>query len=162
MEETRVLLKERESVRLRVTKRALLGLPAHAAADMLKLSTRQVFRLKARVRARGDSGIVHDNRDRQPDNALPVSLRQQVLQLHRAKFSEYNDYHFVEALEEEYQIRLNPETARRWLRAAGVPPKRRYRSRSNHRRRRERRPRFGELVFIDAAPTSGSGRANRH
>ncbi|MFO7638228.1 MAG: hypothetical protein R6X14_02835, partial [bacterium] len=52
-------------VRLRVIKRALLGLPAHAAADMLKLSIREVFRLKARVRARGDSGIVHDNRGRQ-------------------------------------------------------------------------------------------------
>jgi transposase len=152
MEETQVLLKERELVRLRIIKRALLGLPAHAAADMLQLSTRQVFRLKARVRALGDSGIVHGNRGRQPANALPASLRQRVLQLHRSKFSKYNDYHFVEALEEEYQIKLNPETARRWLRAAGVPPKRRYHSRNNHRRQRERRPRFGELVFIDGSP----------
>jgi len=119
MQETQVLFKERELVRLRVIKRALLGLPAHTAADMLKLSTRQVFRLKARVRARGDSGIVHDNRARQPANALPLSLRQRVLQLHRTKFSKYNDYHFVEALEEEYQIKLKPETARRWLRGGG-------------------------------------------
>ncbi|MFO7638234.1 MAG: integrase, partial [bacterium] len=162
MQETWILLKERELVRLRVIKRALLGLPAHAAADMLKLSILEVFRLKARVRARRECGIVHDNRGRQPANALPVSLRQRVLQLHRAKFSRCNDCHLVEILAEEYQIKLNPETARRWLRAAGVPPKRRHRSRSNRRRQRERRPRFGELVFIDGSPQDrGPGRNAR-
>ncbi len=139
-------------VRLRVIDRALQGLSAQTAADMLHLSARQVFRLKARVRALGDGGIVHGNRGRQPANALPASLHQRVLKLHRSKFSTYNDYHFVETLEEEYQIRLDPETARRWLRAAGIPAKRRYRARSNHRRHRERRARFGELVFIDGSP----------
>jgi transposase len=152
MEDTQMQLKEREMVRLRVIDRALQGLSAQTAAAMLHLSARQVFRLKARVRALGDDGIVHGNRGRQPANALPARLHQRVLQLHRSKFSKYNDYHFVETLEEEYQIRLDPETARRWLRAAGIPAKRHHRSRSNHRRHRERRARFGELVFIDGSP----------
>jgi len=146
------MLKERELNRLRVIRRTLSGLHAHDAANMLGLSVRQVFRLKARVSTLDARGVVHGNRGRQPVNARPAKLHQHVLELHRTKFSKYNDYHFTETLEEEHNIKVNRETARRWLRAAGVPAKRRHRSRSNHRRRRERRHRFGELVFIDGSP----------
>ncbi len=141
-----------EVKRLTVVHHAFSGLSARAAAVMLGLSVRQVFRLKAKVRATGDDGIRHGNSGRQPHNAKPKDLRQQVLDLQETQFSNYNTCHFAEALEEEYQIRVNPETLRRWLRAAGVPPKHRHRSLSNHRRKRERRARFGELVFIDGSP----------
>jgi transposase len=152
MDESLLLLKERELVRLRVVEQAFADLSASAAARMLRLSVRQVFRLKARVRSLGAKGVIHGNRGRQPANAKPASLRQRVLDLQRSKFSKYNDYHFAEALEEEYELSVNRETLRRWLRAAGIPPKRRHRSNSNHRRKRERRARFGELVFIDGSP----------
>jgi len=143
---------EPEVKRLTVIHRAFSGLSARAAAVMLGLSIRQVFRLKAKVRATGDDGIRHGNCSRQPHNAKPEDLRQQVLNLHETQFSNYNTCHFAEALEEEYQLKVNSETLRRWLRAAGVPPKHRHRSLSNHRRKRERRARFGELVFLDGSP----------
>jgi len=143
---------EPEVKRLTVIHRAFSGLSARAAADMLGLSVRQAFRLKAKVRAAGDNGIRHSNSGRQPHNAKPENLRQQVLDLQETQFSNYNTCHFAEALEEEYQLKVNPETLRRWLRAAGVPPKHRHRSQGNHRRKRERRARFGELVFIDGSP----------
>lgn len=152
MDEAQLLLKERELVRLRVIETTFTGRSARAAAAMLRLSVRQVFRLKARVRAQGACGVIHGNAGRRPANAKPISLRQRVLKLHRTVFSNYNDCHFAEALEEEYQLTVNPETLRRWLRAADIAPKRRHRSVSNHRRRRERRARFGELVFIDGSP----------
>lgn len=147
-----LLLKERQLVRLRVIETTFADRTARAAAAMLRLSVRQVFRLKARVHADGPGGIIHGNTGRQPANARPDSLRQHVLELHRTLFAKYNDYHFAEALEEEHQIKVPPETIRRWLRAAGIPAKRRHRSQGNHRRRRERRPCFGELVFIDGSP----------
>ncbi|OYD16479.1 hypothetical protein CH330_02660 [candidate division WOR-3 bacterium JGI_Cruoil_03_51_56] len=59
-------------VRLRVIERTLSGLTARAAAEMLRLSTRQVFRLKARVRALGAKGVVHGNCGRRPANAKPA------------------------------------------------------------------------------------------
>ena len=128
------------------------GRSARDAAQILGLSMRQAFRLKARVRARGARGVVHGNTGRRPANAKPTTLYQRVLTLRRTLFTKYNDCHFAEALEEEYGVKLNPETLRRWLRDADIPPKRRHRSQSNHRRRRERRARFGELVFIDGSP----------
>ncbi len=139
-------------VRLRVIARTFSGLSARAAAEMLHLSIRQVFRLKARVRALGAKGVVHGNRGRRPANAKPQTLRNRVLTLHRSEFANYNACHFAETLEEEYHIKVNRETVRRWLRAAGIPPKRRHRPRSNHRRRRTRRARFGELLFLDGSP----------
>jgi transposase len=128
------------------------GRSARAAAQILGLSVRQAFRLKARVRAQGASGVIHGNTGRRPANTEPAKLHQRVLELRRTLFTKYNDHHFAEALEAEYGIRLNAETLRRWLRVADIPAKRRHRSQSNHRRRRERRARFGELVFIDGSP----------
>lgn len=159
MDESQLLLKEHELVRLRVIETTFSDRSAHDAAAMLRLSVRQVFRLKARVRTQGARGVIHGNTGRRPANAKPLSLRQRVLELHETKFPKYNDYHFAEALEEEYQLKVNPETLRRWLRAAAIPAKRRYHSQSNHRRRRERRARFGELVFIDGSPHPWFGTA---
>ncbi len=152
MDESQLRLKEHELVRLRVIETTFSDRAARDAAAMLRLSVRQVFRLKARVRTQGARGIIHGNTGRQPANAKPLSLHQRVLELHEAKFPKYNDCHFAEALEEEYQLKVNPETLRRWLRAGGIPAKRRHHSPSNHRRRRERRARFGEIVFIDGSP----------
>jgi len=152
MDESQLLLKDRELVRLRVVETMFSGRTARDVAQILGLSVRQAFRLKARVRAQQARGVIHGNTGRHPINAKPAKLRQRVLGLRRTRFTKYNDYHFAEALEEEYSIKLNPETLRRWLRAADIPAKRRHRSQSNHRRRRERRARFGELVFIDGSP----------
>ncbi|MEO0078421.1 MAG: helix-turn-helix domain-containing protein, partial [candidate division WOR-3 bacterium] len=134
MDESPILLKEYELQRLRVIERTFVDVSARAAAKMLGLSVRQVFRLKSRVAALGAKGVIHGNRGRQPANAKPARLRQQVLKLHQTKFRQYNDYHFAEALEEEYGIAVNRETLRRWLRAADIPPKRRHRTRRNRRR----------------------------
>jgi transposase len=152
MDQSQLLLDGRDLVRLRVVETMFSGRSARDAAQILGLSMRQAFRLKARVRARGARGVVHGNTGRRPANAKPTTLYQRVLTLRRTLFTKYNDCHFAEALEEEYGVKLNPETLRRWLRDADIPPKRRHRSQSNHRRRRERRARFGELVFIDGSP----------
>ena len=148
----RMFFTEPEVKRLTVIHQTFAGLSARSAAPMLDLSARQVFRLKAKVRTSGDKGIRHGNCGRKPHNAKPEDLRQQVLDLYQTEFSKYNACHFAEALAEEKGIKLRPDTIRRWLRATGIPPKHRHRSQSNHRRKRERRARFGELLFIDGSP----------
>jgi len=152
MDESPLRLKEHELVRLRVIETTFSDRAARDAAAMLRLSVRQVFRLKARVRAQGARGVIHGNTGRRPANAKAVSLHQRIMELHETQYPKYNDYHFAEALEEEHQLKVKPETLRRWLRSANIPAKRRHHSQSNHRRRRERRARFGELVFIDGSP----------
>ena len=142
-------------VRLRVIRRLLderrPRLSAREAAQMLGCSIRQVFRLKAKVKARGDAGIVHGNRGCQTHNAKPATTRRRVLALYRRHFYDYNIAHFTETLAEEYGIVLSRETVRCWLHSLGLGPRQR-RGAKPHRRRRERRAQFGELVFLDGSP----------
>jgi transposase len=146
-----LLLRENELQKLRVVQRALTDLSAAGAATMLDLSPRQVFRLKAKVRALGLQGIIHGNTGRRPAIAKPAAIHNRVVTLYRREFYDYDITHFVEALDEEYRIPVSYDTVRRWLRAADLGP-RQHRVRVHHRHRRERRPGFGEWLFLDGSP----------
>lgn len=144
--------------RLRVIERALSDLSAAEAAVMLGLSPRQIFRLKAAVRARGPQGIVHGNTGRQPAIAKPRVLHSRVIALYRKDFFDYNALHFTETLNEEYSIPISYDTVRRWLLAAEISL-RQHRTKVCHRCRRERKARFGEMLFLDGSPHHWLGTA---
>jgi transposase len=146
-----LLFKEHELQRLNVIQRALSDLSAANAATMLRLSPRQVFRLKAQVRTRGPEGIIHGNTGHRPAIAKPPAVHNRVLALYRREFYDYDIAHFVESLDEEYHIPVSYDTVRRWLRAADLGP-RPHQIHTHHRHRRERRPRFGEWLFLDGSP----------
>jgi transposase len=119
------------------------------AAAALGLSRRQVQRLKSRLRSAGPGGLVHGNTARAPANKTPDSLKQQVPHLATTTYAQFNFSPLADALAEEHQIFLSDETLHRWLRPTGHgrPPRR-----GKHRRRRTRRAREGELLFLDASP----------
>jgi hypothetical protein len=126
------------------------ALSTATAARMLDLSRRQVFRLKTAVRAKNIQGIRHGNCDRSPANAKPPSLRRQVVSIYRDDCFDFNFTHFTETLAEEFSIRLSRETIRCWLRAEDLGPKQHHSH--QHRRHRERKPRFGMMLFLDGSP----------
>ncbi|MFO7638046.1 MAG: hypothetical protein R6X14_01900, partial [bacterium] len=126
------------------------ALSTATAARMLGLSRRQIFRLKAAVRAKGAQGVHHGNCGHQPPNTKPSSLRRQVIAIYQQECSDYNLAHFTETLAEEFSIRLSRETVRCWPRAANLGPK--QHRRRQHRRHRQRRPRFGMMLFLDGSP----------
>jgi len=129
-----------------------------AAAAALRLSVRQVRRLKRKVEARGPTGIVHGNAGREPPNKTPPDLQAQVVELATTRYADCNFSHLADLLVEDHGIVLSDETLRRWLRAVGHGrPKRRVKV---HRRRRTRRPRAGELLFLDGSPHPWFGDAH--
>ena len=78
------VMSERELNRIEVLSEVETGrLRAEDAAGLLGLSRRQVFRLLARFRADGPSGLAHKARGRAPNNAIGVAWRAQVLDLTR-------------------------------------------------------------------------------
>lgn len=122
------------------------------AAELLHLSRRQVYRLKAAVRKEGRTGLNHGNQGRRPVNAAPVRVHEQVVQLYKRTYGPegYGLTHFAEALAEEHGVSLSRETVRKWLRADHQGPKpRRFR---HHRLHRERRARKGQMLFLDGSP----------
>jgi transposase len=119
------------------------------AALALGLSPRQVQRLKHRLRTDGPTGLVHQNTARPPANKTPDAVKQQVLDLATTTYAQFNFCHLADILHERHHILLSDETLRRWLRPLGHgrPPRR-----GKHRRRRPRRSRAGELLFLDGSP----------
>lgn len=120
------------------------------AAEVLGLSRRQVQRLKKRVREKGPLGVLHGNRDRKPPHTFPPELKDQVTQLVKTKYFDFNFCHLSEILVAEEDLRINRETLRRWLRPLGFGGK--LRKRRTHRKRRKRSTQQGQMLFLDGSP----------
>lgn len=120
------------------------------AASALGRSIRQVQRLKRQVEASGVRGVVHGNQGREPPNKTAPAIRESVIELAIGELAEYNYAHLADTLAEERGITLSDETLRNWLRPLGHgPPVRRGKK---HRRRRKRKAREGEMLFLDGSP----------
>lgn len=124
------------------------------AADLLALSYRQARRLKKRYLAGGAKSLVHGNVGRKSNRAKPKQLREQALSLIRQHYSGSPEQRFgptlaAEHLTADHGIEVDSETLRRWMLAAGLWS--RKRKRKAHRRRRERKAHFGELLQLDGS-----------
>lgn len=120
------------------------------AAAALRLSVRQLQRSKRRVEAEGPAGIVHRNTGREPPNKTPREVREEVVELAITRYARFNFSHLADVLVEDHHVVVSDETLRRWLRPAGHG--RPLRRATPHRRRRPRRAREGELLFLDGSP----------
>ena len=124
------------------------------AAERMAVSYRQGKRLWKRYQAEGPAGLVHGNVGRASNRAKPESLRGRVLGLIRKKYGGEPGQRFgptlaAEHLAQEDGIGIGVETLRGWMLAEGLWGRGR-RGRA-HRRRRERKAHFGELVQLDGS-----------
>lgn len=120
------------------------------AAQSLGISERQVWRLLAAFRREGVEAVVHGNRGRAPKQTLAPELRQRIAELAQTKYAGFNRTHFTEKLKTDEKIHVSRSTVWRILQEAKIESPRRHR-RPKHRSRRERRPRAGMMLQIDAS-----------
>jgi transposase len=145
----------RELTRAGVLARVVAGtLSLRSAASVLAVSYRQVKRLYRRFRSEGASGLKHRSAGRRSNAARDDVERTRIVGLIREKYSGTVDERFgptlaAEHLASEDGIQVHHDTLRRWMLAAGLWSRRR--KRSVHRRRRERKSHFGELVQLDGS-----------
>ena len=142
-------MSQRERDRLKVLSLVAQGKRSQVeAARLLRLSTRQTRRLQKRLRVQGDAGLVHKLRGRPSNHRRAGSLRQQVVGIFKAQMADFGALLASEKLQQR-GLAVPVGTLRDWLRAEGLlQPKR---QRDKHRRRRERRQCFGELVQADGS-----------
>ena len=118
-------------------------------ADVLGVSARTVRRLRLRYQHAGSAGLF-DRRRRIPSlRRVPVEEVQRILQLYRGRYQGFNVRHFYQIAVREHGVRVSYTLVKRALQGAGLVATRRARGR--HRRRREPRPCFGELVHLDGS-----------
>jgi transposase len=130
--------------------RALAGsLTWLQAADILDLHPRTLRRWRVRFEHNGSLGLY--DRRRQPSRRRAPALEvQHVLQLYREHYRDFNIRHFHHLARRDHGVKLSYSFVRLALQEAGLVRKRRARGR--HRRRREPRPCFGELLHLDGSP----------
>src|SRR5258706_1898312 len=147
----RIVLNKAEQRRIIVLNHLESGALANAAAsELLGISKRQLQRLHKAYRDEGVAGLVHGNRGRPAHNAVDAEVAAGVVELARDKYTGFNQQHLTEMLSENHGIELSRPTVRRILLAAGISSPRRRRP-PRHRRRRDRYPREGMLLQMDAS-----------
>jgi len=118
-------------------------------ADVLGVSARTVRRLRLRYQQCGYDGLF-DRRRRVPSaRRVPLEELQRILRLFRERYQGFNVRHFYQIAVREHGVMISYTLVKNALQSAGLVPKRRARGR--HRRRREPRPCFGELVHLDGS-----------
>ena len=140
-------MSHKERQRVEVLARGELTLTR--TSELIGLGYRQALRSYARYQQLGDRGVVHRGRGKASNHrSVPVN-RQRVLALYAKKYGDFGPTLAAEYLLQEDELRVSVTTLRRWLIAAQLwKPKP---LRSPHRKWRERKANFGELVQIDGS-----------
>lgn len=143
---------QKQITRYTIIKKTLEGsMTVAEAAESLGLSTRQIIRLRNGVRDNDVGALIHKNRGRKPAHAISDELRQQIVELKRAKYKDANFMHFRELLQEHEHITIGYTALAMLLKEAGEEsPKKRRRYKPH--RRRARKPQEGLLIQMDATP----------
>jgi transposase len=124
-------------------------------ADVLGVSPRTVRRLRLRYEQFGYDGLFDHRRRRPSPRAVPLAEVQRLLRLYRERYGPrdghpgFNVRHFYQVACRDHRVCLSYSFVKRALQTAGLVSKRR--SRGRHRRRREPRPSFGELLHLDGS-----------
>lgn len=147
-----VTLSQREQQRLRVITEVEAGRwSAEQAAEVLGLSLRHIWRLKAGHRKEGAAAFMHGNRGRPSPARIGEEIRSRVVSLMVGPYAGCNDHHMAELLAQREAIFLSRKSVERIRRQAGLKPARRRRP-PKHRRRRDRMPQEGMLLQVDGSP----------
>jgi len=147
-----VTLSQREQQRLRVVMEVEAGRwSTEQAAEVLGLSVRQVWRLKARYSQGGAAAFAHGNRGRPSPGRIGGETRSRVVELIAGPYAGCNDHHVAELLALREGILLSRKSVERIRREAGLKPARRRRP-PRHRSRRDRMPQAGMLLQVDGSP----------
>ncbi len=118
-------------------------------AVLMKVSERQPKRPWKIYRTGGAVSLKHGNAGRRSNRARAAKQRQKILRKVEEKYNSFGPTLAAEHLRSEDGLAVHSETLRRWMLSTGRW--RKTRKRKQHRKRRERRAHFGELVQMDGS-----------
>lgn len=141
---------ERAMTYQQVIMRALAGsLTWLQAAEILDINPRSLRRWRARYEHDPVLGLLDRRRQRPSHLTAPRAEVQRILRLYRERYAGFNVRHFHQVARRDHGVTLSYTFVKLALQAAGLVAKRRARGR--HRRRREPRACFGELLHLDGS-----------
>lgn len=120
------------------------------AAELLYLSERQIFTLKAKVKEKGAAGLLHGNRGKPSNRRVPEKERQSIIRIIRNKYPDFGPTLASEKLAEIHGISHDPGTIQTIMEQEGLwkPKKRR---KVIYRASRAPKDHYGEMEQFDGS-----------
>ena len=140
----------KEANRYKVISEVIEGyLETSKAAESLKLSERQIYRLKARVRKEGAKGVIHKTKGKIRPRWLTEKVKDKINSLYNTKYKGFNLTHMMEYLNSVEGIKVSRESLRQMLLSSGSYS--RWKRHPKHRRWREPAAREGQMIQFDTS-----------
>lgn len=121
----------------------------YQAAEILDMDVRSLRRWRRRYERHGYDGLLDRRHGTPSPRRAPLEEVERVLRLYRERYRGFNGRHFHETACREHGVKLSYSFVKKALQGAGLLKKSRVRGR--HRRRREPRPCFGEMLHLDGS-----------
>jgi transposase len=121
------------------------------AAEILRLSTRQIKRIWRSYRRDGPAGLISKKRGKPSNNRLKPAVRKQAIDLIYKHYYDFGPTLTQEKLTERHDLKLSKETVRKLMIAEGLWKPKKAKKAVVHQMR-ARRACFGELIQIDGSP----------
>jgi uncharacterized protein YqgQ len=118
------------------------------AAQLLKLTTVHISRLKTRLLEEGFEGLLRRVICAPPGNKIPESVINKIIQLRKELYYDFNVMHFKDKLKEIHKLSYSYESIRRILINNN---EHRPKKRKKVHRQRRRMPKAGMLVQMDSS-----------
>jgi transposase len=119
------------------------------AADILGWSPRTLRRWRERYQQHGYIGLIDKRLHRPSIRRVAGPEVERLLRLYREQYTGFNVRHFHQIARREHGVTVSYSFLKYTLQAAGLVKK--HRARGRHRRRREPRACFGELLHLDGS-----------
>jgi transposase len=119
------------------------------AADILGVTARTIRRKRQIYLEHGIGGLIDKRRDKTSARRVPFETVQMVLRLYLEKYFDFNVKHFHEHLARDHALAYSYTWTKNLLQEAGYV--KRKKGRGGHRKRRERRPVFGQMIDLDGS-----------
>ena len=120
-----------------------------SAAQLMRVSERQVYRLLKKFRNGGGASIAHGHRGQRSNRRISDGLKDHALDLVRKHYADFGPTLAAEKLFERDEIKISREALRSWMVEAGLWLPRAERKRLHQSR--HRREHLGELIQIDGS-----------
>lgn len=147
-----VILTNWELRQHKIINQALEGkLTNRQAAEELNLSTRQIKRLKVKVREGGVKELVHKNRGRKSNNQFFKEYLEHAIEIIKEKYYDFGPTLAAEKLLENHGIKLGKETVRKFMSQAGLWQPKSRKLHAHYRAWRERKESYGEMQQFDGS-----------
>lgn len=132
----------------RLIRRSITG---SYASQLLKLSLRQIWRIRDTVHRKGPSGLIHGNKGKQSGNRISDNEHTKIVSLLHKHYHDFKPTFASEKLSEQHNITHSPKTIRHIMIDEGLWIPKKQKDPEDHRSWRQRRACYGEMLQFDGS-----------